>query len=531
MKIKTRERVCLFCLMLLLVILPTGIKAEIPNLIDFQGSLTDTDGNPVSGDVEIIFSLYAVPAAGAVLWQETKTITVTDGIYATSLGSTVTLPDTVWDSTQLWLGIKVGSDAEMSPRIRIVAVPYALRAKTAENVSGGTVGGLPVGAMVLSYNENDAALLDAGFVPAGRLALQSQDCWSEIAQDGRPAFGAGMEFRAVAMGNTVVAMGKSSDMIENLGGIYDPATDSWSAMAMTGMPTLDSAMGIFLTAVNDRVILMGESNATWTFTGATYVAGAWDTINLTGAPAFGSASTYGVVNDGKVVVMGKDEMMTQNLGGIYDPVADSWTAMNMTGLPNFDSTMGRSVVSANGKVVIMGRDMTSMTFIGAIYDSAAESWAAISTTGAPAFGSEIKPAVVIDNKVVVMGRDDTAINTVGGIYDPATNSWTTLSMSGLPDDLEYFSMRVVAVNGKVAVIGRDSMMLGAGALYDVSSGAWSTISQANFPSFGTMNVQILAIGNKVLCLDPEQDPATMQPRFFQYDTSKDLGFYYLYLKQ
>ena len=36
------------------------------------------------------------------------------------------------ENAQLWLGIKVDADDEMTPRVRIVAVPYAMRAKTAE---------------------------------------------------------------------------------------------------------------------------------------------------------------------------------------------------------------------------------------------------------------------------------------------------------------------------------------------------------------------------------------------------------------
>jgi hypothetical protein len=65
-----------------------------------------------------------------------------DGVYSTQLGDLTPLADDIWESAQLWLGIKVDADDEMTPRVRIVAVPYAMRAKVAETVvdAGGAQG-------------------------------------------------------------------------------------------------------------------------------------------------------------------------------------------------------------------------------------------------------------------------------------------------------------------------------------------------------------------------------------------------------
>ena len=104
----------------------------VPDLIDFQGSLVDNDGVPVTGTPTIQFALYSANTGGAAIWSETKVVMLQDGVYSTQLGDLTTLTDDIWENAQLWLGIKVDADEEMTPRVRIVAVPYAMRAKTAE---------------------------------------------------------------------------------------------------------------------------------------------------------------------------------------------------------------------------------------------------------------------------------------------------------------------------------------------------------------------------------------------------------------
>ncbi len=102
-------------------------QAAINPFINFQGKLTNPDGtNLTNGSYSIVFSLYTVASGGSNVWTETKSVTVTDGIFQTSLGDTTALPGSVdFNSGTLYLGIKVGADAEMSPRVMLTAAPYA----------------------------------------------------------------------------------------------------------------------------------------------------------------------------------------------------------------------------------------------------------------------------------------------------------------------------------------------------------------------------------------------------------------------
>jgi len=116
----------------------TGINRQI----NFQGKLVNTDGtNVANGNYTVIFSIYDHPTTGSptsgYLWKETQTVSVTDGIFRVMLGSSTAFPANFnFNWSGLYLGMKVNSDNEMTPRIEMTAVPYAFNA---EKVAGLTI--------------------------------------------------------------------------------------------------------------------------------------------------------------------------------------------------------------------------------------------------------------------------------------------------------------------------------------------------------------------------------------------------------
>jgi hypothetical protein len=133
-----------------LLALPLAARAAPPRRIAWQGRLFTTDGRPVDGPVSVTFALYADPEGGAALWSETQDVTASAGHFTTLLGGDGLPPDLFATHEGLYLGVRVGDDAEMSPRLPIVSVPYALHAATAEDAVGDiharsvSVGGRPV---------------------------------------------------------------------------------------------------------------------------------------------------------------------------------------------------------------------------------------------------------------------------------------------------------------------------------------------------------------------------------------------------
>lgn len=128
-----------------IILFPSSASAS-SSTINFQGKLTNPDGtNVADGTYTIQFRLYTDPSADAAgvcdpgttscKWEETKTVGLTDGNFQVRLGSSTPFSSAVDFTIQnLYLGIKVGSDAEMSPRVEFSASPYALNASALDGL-------------------------------------------------------------------------------------------------------------------------------------------------------------------------------------------------------------------------------------------------------------------------------------------------------------------------------------------------------------------------------------------------------------
>lgn len=103
--------------------------------IPYQGRLADKNGAPLTQTVNMIFRLYAATGGGSPLWEEQWTgansVQVSDGLFNVMLGSLTPIPQAViTGNNNLFLGITVGTDSEMSPRVQLGSVPFATQALT-----------------------------------------------------------------------------------------------------------------------------------------------------------------------------------------------------------------------------------------------------------------------------------------------------------------------------------------------------------------------------------------------------------------
>ena len=104
------------------------VQAQTPSLINYQGKII-RNGDPVTGAATITFSIYAAATGGTPLWSETQTVTLADGIFEVLLGSVAPFPKNLFTAAgERYLGIKVETDSEATPRFRLTSVSYALRA-------------------------------------------------------------------------------------------------------------------------------------------------------------------------------------------------------------------------------------------------------------------------------------------------------------------------------------------------------------------------------------------------------------------
>lgn len=127
----------------------------VPTLINFSGTITDINGNPLHGTVGVTFLMYKEQNSLAPLWLETQNVQVDeDGRYAVMLGATKSggLPTDLFVSGEArWLGVQAEGQTEQ-PRILLLSVPYALKAGDAQ-----TLGGLPASAFMQAKSQSTAS--------------------------------------------------------------------------------------------------------------------------------------------------------------------------------------------------------------------------------------------------------------------------------------------------------------------------------------------------------------------------------------
>ncbi|MCU0858004.1 MAG: hypothetical protein MUC65_06335, partial [Pontiellaceae bacterium] len=71
----------------LAVVLFTGLLsfAEVPQLINYQGRLLNGT-NLVNGSVGLSLRLYNASSGGTLLYEDSNSVTVVDGLYSTLIG-------------------------------------------------------------------------------------------------------------------------------------------------------------------------------------------------------------------------------------------------------------------------------------------------------------------------------------------------------------------------------------------------------------------------------------------------------------
>jgi hypothetical protein len=114
----------------------TRARADVPAFLTQQGRLFDSSNMPVTGMTTFVFSLYTAASGGTAAWTETQSITLDSGYFSAQLGEVTAIPPATFVNAAsmgqtLYLGIKVNTDPELSPRQPLLSVPYALVAQNA----------------------------------------------------------------------------------------------------------------------------------------------------------------------------------------------------------------------------------------------------------------------------------------------------------------------------------------------------------------------------------------------------------------
>ena len=79
------------------------------------------------------FRIYDDPSAGGALWEESRNVTAFFGIVNVNLGEATHFPPSLLFDRAYFLGVQVGADQEMTPRLTLTSTAYAFGSKYADN--------------------------------------------------------------------------------------------------------------------------------------------------------------------------------------------------------------------------------------------------------------------------------------------------------------------------------------------------------------------------------------------------------------
>ena len=125
----------LVCAMILVLTACGLVCAQsVPPLVNYQGLLTDANGQGLQGTTNLEFNIYDAAVGGSNVWgpQIFSSVPVINGQFNVILGTTDTGGRSIADAlseSQRFLGIKVDDGPEIAPRQQILSTPYALQAE------------------------------------------------------------------------------------------------------------------------------------------------------------------------------------------------------------------------------------------------------------------------------------------------------------------------------------------------------------------------------------------------------------------
>lgn len=538
---------------LLAVAMP--LTAQVPQLINFQGRIAVGTTN-FEGSGQFKFALVNADGS-ATYWSNDSsstgggeptaavTLPVVKGLYSVLLGD-ATLPNmTVVPSSvfsngdvhlRVWFNDGVNGFHHLTPDQRIAAVGYAMMAA---NVPDGSITGAKIapGAIGASQLASDAVMgsLDAagvGFVPSGGIILSEQEtnpalvnagyvkingtvpkpAWTEMANseifryEGETAIWTGSE--VIYWGGMDYFFGDST----NSGERFNPSTNTWTPMSDDGAPSIRLFPKSLWTG--SRMIIWGGEDmdlGDYSNTGALYdpETDTWTEMSTEDAPHLMFPKVFWA-GERMIVWGGWDpfEWTPTNTGAMYDPETDTWTEISDVNAP---VARDSAIILWTGSEMIVwgGFDIDGFPEdTGARYNPSTNTWTAMSFAGAPALIYDFDhPPVVFwsGTEMLIWGLSgfDEDLGTpiyAGGRYKPATNSWTAMATEDAPepfgfDGYDYKPSTAWTGTEMILWFGKDN---NGGARYNPTSDTWTPISLNQAPDQTSGNSRTLWTGTELL---------------------------------
>jgi len=412
----------------------------------YNGRLLDNTGTPVNGNVQ--FDLQITDTLGTcVLWDESQTITVTNGVFYVQMGSgainydgggtgkldtifaqgsaincksgvpAASVTPAVTDNRNLAITFNTGSGWQALPtQVAISTVPYSLLAENSTKFGGYPLSGAPINGQTLVYNSGTQQWVPTTLATGGTVT--------------NVATGTGLTGGPItATGTISLANIANNQLLANTsGGAAAPTGTSLSAL-------IDGAIG------NSQGSVLYRGAGGWTAL-APGVNGQF--LQTTGAgsnpqwAAAGAGSVTGVTASGPLASSG-GTTPNISLSGVV-PVANGGT--------NSSAALGNNqiMISSGGKIVEGGALTNGQLMIG-------------STGAAPVAGTITGTANEIN---VATGAGSITLSTPQAISTTASPTFAGMTISGLGTG---------AVSSTAGVLSAGTLSVGNGGTGTTSFGA------------------------------------------------------------
>jgi len=246
-------------------------NADIPQIITYQGRVTDTTGDIVpNGDYDMKFVIYDDPTAGAILWNSgTLTVSVTGGIFSVHLGKSPQPPISLSFDEDYWIEVVIDGD-DQSPRTQLGSVGYSY-------MSSGIVPGTEITGSISTGT--NAALKGSNMATSG--------------------FNHGLYGESISNGGTGVYGFAISTTGPNYGILGETNSSSGHGVYGYASNTSGSTFGGYFRAIsNDGIGVYGEVfNPNGTTYGGRFRSSSSHGTGIKGEATSPSGSTFGVYGE------------------------------------------------------------------------------------------------------------------------------------------------------------------------------------------------------------------------------------------
>lgn len=513
---------------LFLATLALGAYAEAPQRFNYQARLTDPSGIPLTGTHSCTFSIYSAPTGGTLLFTETASLSISDGVANHPVGSVQPLPLAIFSgASTLYLQVSVNGNPVL-PRVAVESAPFAIHARSAttaatadeavvaQGVADGSVTMDDLSPAVQSAVNNTGTFSmtlsstpPPGYTFTGMTVQTSADgAWEGLAPMPTPCqlpSAAVVDSKVYLIGGYKPGAGTVSSVQ-----MYDPATNTWTLRASM----ISARYGTGAAALNNKIYVFGGTGGGGVLNTTEVYDPATDTWALKApmptARAVPGCTTVGdrIYCLGGVVASSVHTAVNEE----YNPATDSWTVR----APLPDARAAQATVSAGGKIYAIGGVLTGNVVIAANdeYDPALNSWSSKAPlgvaryyTGAAAHNGRIYLTGGVD------GSSPPKLRTLNEEYDPVGNTWS----SKAPVPSAVYSHAAAAVNGRLYTFGgADGGVTGTVREYNIGTNSWNGRAPMPTARYGLaavgLNGKLYAIGgyNDVAYLptNEEYDPVT-----------------------